>query len=267
MKIVLASSEAVPFAKTGGLADVATALSKALCEAGHAVSLVLPFYPRAGCGQTLPTPEDIGRTLEIRVGHKRVPARLLRTRLEGSGAQVVLIDQPIYFDRDELYGERGRDYDDNCERFCFFSRACVEAIRVLELSPDIIHANDWQTGLVPALVELEHQRTPGLERTATVFTIHNLAFQGQFWHWDMLLTGLDWRHFNWKQMEHNNYLNLLKTGVVFADALTAVSPTYAREIQTREFGCGLEGVLTAHRRKLTGILNGVDTDVWNPASD
>jgi starch synthase len=267
MRVVLASPEAVPYAKTGGLADVATALCKALDRAGHEVTLVIPFYPRSAAVQAAPPPLQAAQPIEIPVGAKRQGGRLLQSKLPKTGVRVVMIDQPVYFDREGLYGENGRDYPDNCERFVFFSRAVMEAVRVLELRPDVIHANDWQTGLLPAVFQVECRWLPGFEETVVVYTIHNLAFQGQFWHWDMELTGLDWKFFNWRQMEHYHHLNLMKTGIVFSDAITTVSPTYAREIQTAEFGCGLEAVLAAHHRKLTGILNGVDDTEWNPRTD
>jgi len=265
----MASSEAVPFSKTGGLADVAASLPKALAELGHEVILVTPYYPQevARANGSLPEIEPLDREVRVTVGHQLVRGKLLRSKLPDSEVVVYLIDQPGYFDRPSLYVDRDRDYRDNCERFVFFSRSVIETIRSLQFQPDIIHANDWQTALLPALVKIELSEQPGFERTATVFTIHNLAFQGQFWHWDMLLTGLDWKYFNWRQMEFFGNLNLLKTGVVFADVITTVSPTYAREIQTPEYGCGLNGVLTSRRDDLVGILNGVDTKVWNPAID
>jgi starch synthase len=138
---------------------------------------------------------------------------------------------------------------------------------MLELRPDLIHVNDWQTGLIPALLKLEYQGAPIFENLASLLTIHNLAYQGSFWHWDMLLTGLDWKHFNWKEMEFYGRLNLLKTGIVFSDAINTVSPTYALEIQTAEHGCGLDGVLRHRGSVLSGILNGIDKEVWNPATD
>ena len=268
MRIVVASSEAAPFSKTGGLADVASSLPKALAQAGHEVFLITPFYPqeRARWSGNLLI-EPTGQTVEVKLAERRVPGRILRSAIPGSSATVFLIDQPAYFDRPGLYQERDRDYRDNSERFIFFSRAVIEAARVLGLRPDIVHANDWQTGLVPAIVRIEASHHADFAHTATVLTIHNLAFQGMFWHWDMLLTGLDWRYFNWQQMEFFGNLNLLKTGIVFADLVTTVSPTYAREIQTPEFGCGLNGVLSSRREDLVGILNGVDMEVWNPAID
>ena len=269
MRIVLASSEAVPFSKTGGLADVATSLPKALSQIGHDVSLITPYYPQVikKNGTDLPAIEQTGLSIRVAVGHNFVEGRILRSTLPGSRVGVYLIEQPIYFDRPGLYVEQDQDYRDNSERFVFFSRAVMEATRTLGLKPDIVHANDWQTGLVPALVDIEYRGRPGFERTASVFTIHNMSFQGQFWHWDMLLTGLDWKYFNWRQMECYGHLNLLKTGISFADLVTTVSPTYSREIQTPEFGCGLNGALSSRHDDLVGILNGVDTEVWNPGTD
>ncbi|MBI1345812.1 glycogen synthase GlgA [bacterium] len=269
MRIVIASSEAVPFSKTGGLADVASSLSKALAEAGHEVWLVTPYYPQelAKLGDRAPKLEPLNLTLPIAVGTHLVTAQVYKTMLPGSNVSTFLIDQPEYFDRPSLYVDRLGDYRDNCERFVFFSRSVIQLAEALHFEPDIIHANDWQTALIPALLQIEGGMRIGLGQTASVFTIHNLAFQGQFWHWDMLLTGLDWKYFNWRQMEFFGNLNLMKTGIIFSDMITTVSPTYAREIQTPEFGCGLNGVLSSRRDVLVGILNGVDTEDWNPAHD
>ncbi len=267
MRIVLASSEAVPFSKTGGLADVSSALAKALRQLGHDVWLIVPHYPKVKTGGPVPEVQQTGRRIEVPVGQQRRTGMLLKSQLPDCDVPVFLIDQADYFHRAELYRESGQDYKDNCARFVFFSRAVLEVARSLELRPDILHAHDWQTGLIPALLAIEGKSTIGFEKTKSVFTIHNMAFQGQFWHWDMLLTGLSWKYFNWKQMEFYDHLNLLKTGIVFADAITTVSPTYAQEIQTSEFGCGLEGVLSSRSANLIGILNGVDTDIWNPETD
>ena len=267
MKIVFASSEVVPFSKTGGLADVAAGLPQALAAAGHDVWLVTPYYPQLLRADRCPPITATGTTIEVQVGPKRVDGTLLRSDLPGGNVSVLLVDQPTYFDRPQPYGENGTDYKDNCERFVFFSRAVLQAAEVFDLAPDVVHANDWQAGLIPALLEIEYRSRPGFDRTASVFTIHNLAFQGQFWHWDMLLTGLDWKYFNWRQMEFYGNLNLLKTGITFAEMVTTVSPTYAREICTPEFGWGLEGVLAGRGDDLVGILNGIDPRVWNPATD
>jgi len=269
MRIVLASSEAVPFSKTGGLADVATALAKALAAAGHDVSLIVPHYPMisAARGVDPETFQPTGLSVDVPVGGKQITGSLLKTSLPDSSVSIYLVDQPAYFARGQLYTENGSDYPDNCERFSFFSRAVLEAARLLDLRPDIIHANDWQTALVPAVLEIEYGDVAGFEETASVITIHNLAFQGQSWHWDMLQTGLDWEYFNWRQLEFFGDLNLLKGGLVFADKITTVSPTYAEEIQTEKFGCGLHGVLENRRDDLVGILNGIDPTIWNPATD
>lgn len=268
MRIVVASSEAVPFSKTGGLADVAAALPKALSQAGHDVSIFVPHYPQIHArNSSAPSLQETGVTLRVGVGQKTVDARVLKSQLPDTKVTVYLIDQPAYFDRPGLYVENDQDYRDNCERFVFFSRAVIEAVERLHLAPHIIHANDWQTGLIPALVAIEMRQLAGYEQQASVFTIHNMAFQGRFWHWDMNLTRLDWKYFNWRQMEFFGHLNLLKTGVSFADMITTVSPTYAHEIQTPENGYGLHGALTSRKDDLVGILNGVDTEIWNPATD
>jgi len=265
VNILVATSEAVPFAKTGGLADVCGALPVELARLGHRAAVILPCYRSVRyCGQPI---EPLGIDFIVPIGSKTVSGHLLASRLPQSDVPVYLVQQDQYFDRDELYLEDGKDYDDNCERFVFFSRAVMEAIRLLELKVDVIHANDWQTGLVPACLKIEYSSLPRYGSTACLFAIHNMGYQGRFWHWDMLLTGLDWKYFNWHQMEYHGKLNLLKTGLVFADAINAVSPQYAQEIQTPEFGCGLEGVLQHRRGELTGILNGVDYSVWNPAVD
>jgi len=265
VNILLATSEAVPFAKTGGLADVCGALPIELARLGHHAAVILPAYRKTRyCCQPI---EPLGIDFIVPIGSRAVTGHLLQSHLPGSDVPVYLVQQDHYFDRDELYGADGKDYVDNCERFVFFCRAVMEAIRLLDLELDVIHANDWQTGLVPAYLKIEYQGVPRYERVATLFTIHNMAYQGQFWHWDMLLTGLDWKYFNWHEMEFFGKLNLLKTGLVFADSISTVSPRYAREIQSSPLGCGLEGVLQIRRDALSGILNGMDATVWNPATD
>lgn len=265
MKILLASSEAVPFAKTGGLADVAGGLSKALTELGHDVTLVIPYHRQQVSPSLLV--ERTSTTISVPIADRLVSAGVCRSRLPGSDVEVLLIDQPQYFDRASLYTAGGEDYSDNCERFVFFSRAVLEAARVCDVRPDILHANDWQTALAPVYLAVEYRNRPEFARTGSVLTIHNIAFQGRYWQWDMRLTGLDWKYFNWQQLEFWGHINLLKGGIVFSDVLTTVSPTYAREICTPEFGYGLEGALQDRGGDLVGILNGVDTSEWDPASD
>jgi starch synthase len=261
----MATSEAVPFAKTGGLADVCGALPGELARLGHQVALIMPAYRQTHfCGQAI---EPLGIDFIVPIGSKMVTGRLLRSTMPGGNVPVYLVEQDQYFDRDELYSIDGKDYIDNCERFVFFSRAVLEAIRLLDLKVDVLHVNDWQTGLAPAYLKIEYHSVPRYERIASLLTIHNMSYQGQFWHWDMLLTGLDWKYFNWRQMEFHGNLNLLKTGMVFADSINTVSPRYAQEIQSGSLGCGLEGVLQYRRNVLSGILNGMDPNDWNPASD
>ena len=265
MNILLATSEAVPFAKTGGLADVCGALPIELARLGHQPAVILPAYRQTRyCGQPI---EPLGIDFIVPIGSKMVTGHLLRSTMPGGQVPVYLVEQDQYFDRDELYSVDGKDYIDNCERFVFFSRAVLEAIRLLDLQVDVLHVNDWQTGLIPAYLKIEYHSVPRYERIASLLTVHNISYQGQFWHWDMLLTGLDWKYFNWRQMEFHGNLNLLKTGMVFADSISTVSPRYAQEIQSSPLGCGLEGVLQYRRDVLSGILNGIDPHEWNPATD
>lgn len=264
VKALIATGEATPLAKTGGLADVCGALPAALREIGHEATLILPAY-RCALKSCLAQPT--GQSVDIPVGNKLVPADYIRTTLPGTDVPVLLVQQDQYFDREGLYGEGDRDYRDNCERFVFFSRAVLEAIRLFDLDIDIIHCNDWQTGLIPVYLQTEYRVARAYERIASLFTIHNLAYQGRFWHWDMLLTGLDWNLFNWRQLEFYGDLNLMKAGIVFADQVSTVSPRYAEEIQDEPFGCGLDGLLLQRRDKLTGILNGIDDTAWSPAID
>ena len=265
MNILLASSEAVPFAKTGGLADVSGALPVELARLGHQAAVIMPAYRQTRyCGQPI---EPLGLEFIVPVGSKMVSGQLSRSFMPGGKVPVYLVHQDQYFDRDQLYGVDGKDYIDNCERFVFFSRAVLEAIRLLDLHVDILHANDWQTGLVPAYLKIIYAAIPHYQKIASVFALHNMAYQGMFWHWDMLLTGLDWKYFNWHQMEFHNNLSLLKTGMVFSDSIVTVSPRYAQEIQSSPLGCGLEGVLQYRRDVLSGILNGIDEVEWNPATD
>ncbi|HLQ43332.1 MAG TPA: glycogen synthase, partial [Planctomycetaceae bacterium] len=233
------------------------------------VTLILPNYSRfvAKCGVTA---EPVGDEFEIPLGDRQVLVRLRRTQLPGSDAAVVLVDQPEIFDRDGLYQDPAskKDYADNAERFIAFSRAALEAVARLQLRPEIVQAHDWQTGLVPALLEGQFRGwVPELQRTAAIMTVHNMAFQGTYSADTMSLTGLGPEFFNWKQMESWGKLNLLKTGIVFADLISTVSPTYSREIQTAEFGHGLDGVLRDRASDLTGILNGIDPHEWSPSAD
>jgi len=266
LHILIASSEVVPFAKTGGLADVAGALPGALARMGHRVSVVTPYYRRTREGGFPVKPAGVD--LRVPVGGQVLPGRVLRGAMPGSKATVYFVDAPELYDRAELYGIPKGDYADNATRFIFFSRAVLELARTLRPAPDVIHANDWQSGLVPVYLKSLYRdvRAAG-EGTGCLFTVHNLAYGGLFWHYDMELTGLPWMLFNWRQLEFHGKLGLLKGGLVFADSINTVSPRYAEEIQTEEFGCGLEGVLAERKADLFGVINGIDYSHWSPEKD
>ena len=284
MHILFASSEATPYSKTGGLADVCSALPKALAQLGDKVSLVTPYYKcvKEYFGYERQPQQLYGKTLKVRVGKEVKEAGVRLTQLDG--VDVYFIEHDAYFDRDGLYNNQGVDHADNCERFCFFSRAVLELIDLLQLDVDIVHANDWQTALVPVLLKAQYksrsqfdgarpqidyseERAQRFEKIKSVLTIHNLRHQGRFWRGAMDLTGLDWSYFTYDKMEFYGQLNLLKSGIVFSDVVTTVSPRYAEEIQTEGFGEKLQGVLQLRSQDLYGILNGVDVDEWNPATD
>lgn len=259
--LLFAVSEVHPLIKTGGLADVAYSLTAALKPHVHELCLVLPAY-RAALAQA----GHLKPLATLHVAGSDDPVRILEGEMPGSGVKVWLIDAPFYFDRDGgPYGDaHGHDWPDNAARFAVFARAIVEIAcgrADIHWQPDVVHCNDWQTGLVAALLALEPARP------ATVFTIHNLAYQGLF-DSDVFQT-LDLPAALWapEALEFHGRVSLLKGGLIFADRLTTVSPTYAREIQTPAFGYGLEGLLTHRARHLTGILNGADYGVWDPAHD
>lgn len=265
MNILFAGSEVAPFAKTGGLADVCGSLPIELARLGHKVAVMMPAYRQVKASGYAAEPLNI--KFDIPIGNKIVRGRLLRGTLPHSEVPIFFVEQDDYYDRAELYRTKGEDYKDNCERYVFFCRAALEAIRLLKLEVDVVHCHDWQTSLIPAYLHVEYLHCHGYENIASLLTIHNLAYQGIFWHWDMLLTGLDWKYFNWHQMEFYGKLNLLKTGLTFADSINTVSHTYAQEIQNDPLGCGLEGVLQQRSEVLSGIVNGVDYEIWDPRTD
>jgi starch synthase len=264
MKVLVASSEIVPFAKTGGLADVTGALPKALRRIGVEADAVLPLYRTVDRNRFRLT--QAGPPVRIPVG-RRVETGIVEEAGEDGGATTYLVRNDRYFDREFLYGTRDGDYVDNCERFAFFCRAVMEWLIHSGRRYDIIHCNDWQTALIPAYVKTLYAGAESVRETATVFTVHNLGYQGIFWNHDLPLTGLPWDIFTPKGLEFYGKVNLLKAGLVFADVLSTVSPTYSREIQTPEYGHGLDGVLAERREDLYGILNGIDYDEWDPSVD
>jgi starch synthase len=264
MKILFASSEVVPFSKTGGLADVAGSLPAAIAARGHEVTIITPRY-----GSVDVAAFDLRRRrsrLAVNVKGKSIQGGLL----EGStpnGVPVLFVDQPAYFDREGIYGSGGQDFPDNDERFAFFSRAVLEACRQVGLEPDVIHCNDWQTGPVPALLQFEYRERPELNGAGTMFTVHNLGYQGQFAPDAVMTLGLGWNLFTPSGLEFFGKVSYLKAGLRFADKLTTVSQTHAKEIQTPAFGHGLEGLLKERAGDLKGILNGVDYQTWDSKND
>ena len=264
LKILLIASEVEPFAKTGGLADVAGALPKALSALGHDVRLLLPKY--RGVERAAGELQPVVPRVTVPMGDRVVEGSLLEGRLTPK-IPVYFLKQNAYYDRPALYGLPEGDFWDNCERFIFLSRGALEALKALGWRPDLIHANDWQTGLLPVYLETLYRDDPFFSGVATLFTIHNMAYQGLFWHYDLPMTGLGWDLFTPAGIEFYGKINFLKGGLVFSDLLTTVSPTYASEIQTPEFGDGLEGVLQERSQDLFGVINGIDTELWDPATD
>ncbi|MDA8120945.1 MAG: glycogen synthase GlgA [Deltaproteobacteria bacterium] len=263
MKVLIASSEIVPFAKTGGLADVTGALSRALRRAGVEADCVLPLY-RAVDRNRFPLAQA-GPSVRVPLGHREEVGTVEETDA-GGGVCAFLVRNDRYFDREFLYGTKDGEYADNCERYTFFCRAIMEWLGRTGRKYDVLHCNDWQTALLPAYGKTLYSHEDAIRETGTVFTIHNLGYQGLFWNHDLPLTGLGWDLFNPQGLEFFGKLNLMKAGLVFADILSTVSPTYSREIQTPEYGHGLDGVLHERREDLYGIINGIDDD-WNPATD
>jgi len=268
MQITFAASEATPFAKTGGLADVVGALPRELVKLGHKVTVFLPFYARVRRGLSAEgegEPRYAIRSLTIPFSNHNRFAGVVDGGVR-DGVQHYFIDCPELFDRKELYGPSGAEYPDNAERFGLFCRAVIEATKQLGV-PDVFHVHDWQAALIPVYLRTTYLADPDLIRAGTVLTIHNAAFQGLFTPSTTEQLLFPWDVFTMDKLEHFDRFNFLKGGVVFADLLTTVSKKYAEEIQTPEFGEQLEGVLHKRAGDLRGILNGVDYALWNPATD
>lgn len=263
MKITFVASECVPFSKTGGLADVVGALPEALAALGHEVDVILPRYRMTQPGPVEPSASNI--TLSLSSGFRF--ASLQRGAVI-KGVQHHLVDCPEVFDREGLYQSKdGQDYPDNPLRFAAFSLAALEGLKRLGTPPDLIHCHDWQTSLVPVYLKRLYAEDPFFSGASTMLTVHNLAYQGLYPASTLNQISLDGSLFNVEGMEFFGRVNYLKGGLVFSDFITTVSRRYAAEIQTAEFGCGLEGVLRSRAGRLEGILNGVDYDAWNPATD
>ena len=262
MRITFAASEGVPFSKTGGLADVVGSLPKAVAAAGHEVEVLLPRYRMTKPGKLLPNCRSI--TLPLANGFHFAS---IQDGGVADGVHTYLVECPEFFDRDQLYMDKGQDYPDNHLRFAAFSLACVEFLKRSANPPDVIHCHDWQTALVPIYLRNLYSGDPFFEKSSVVFTIHNLGYQGLFPPHILPHIGLHAGLFTIDGLEFYGKVNLLKGGILFSDFVTTVSRKYAEEIQTPEFGYGLEGVLRSRADRLQGILNGVDYDAWNPTSD
>ena len=264
LNILIAASEIYPFAKTGGLADACGALAKALRNLGHNVRVVLPKYRCVRDSQydLRKRPERIS----VPVGPHKVEGEIYEGEL-APGVPACFIAQDAYFDRDHLYGPPAGAYYDNAERFIFFSRAVLELCRVTRFRPDIINCNDWQTGLIPVFLKTLFIYDAFFRKTRTVFSIHNLGYQGEFDRTNLTLAHLPFSLFNADGVEFHGDLNFLKSGLVYADLLSTVSETYAREILRPEYAFRLEGVLGKRAANLHGIANGIDYSEWNPTLD
>ncbi len=260
MRVLFVSSEVAPWSKTGGLGDVSGALPAALAARGHEVVVVTPLY--GGVDPAAHRLERLGVTVHAR-GESAV---LLGAAL--GGAKVFLLEHERFFgSRRSPYGDGGSDYPDNAQRFAFLSRAALDVPRALSFEPDIVHLHDWPAALGAWILRHELADRPWARRARAVFTIHNLAYQGVFPKEVIPALGLPWDVFRYEAMEFYDQLNFMKAGLVFSDAVTTVSPTYAREILTPEHGCALDTVLRHRARQLTGILNGIDDVAWDPSRD
>src|SRR5271154_3442501 len=265
MKIVHAASELYPYVKTGGLADAVGALTSTFADRGHEVSVFLPGY-RAVLAHPLAAGAERKLRLKIEMGDQYLSGDVLAFTPK-KNLTIYLICREEFFDRSSPYGNGERDYEDNADRFTFFCKAVVETLRLADLGADIVHAHDWQAALVPLLLREAERRFGVTLAMKTIFTIHNIAYQGLFPASCFSRTNLPDELFSVDGLEYYGQVNLLKGGILFSDRITTVSPRYAREIQTPEFGCGLEGVVQTRAEDLSGLLNGVDDAVWNPAVD
>src|SRR3954468_1126570 len=260
LDILMVTPEARPFAKTGGLADVCGALPLALARLGHRVTIVLPKYR-----QTI-TDRATGEAGQVPFGLHNYAVHFIEQRV-AEGVTAVLIDAPALFDRDGLYGDQHGEFGDNAFRFAVLSRGALEYMRLKARRPSVIHAHDWQAGLAAVYARTALRDDPTIGGVRTVLTIHNLAFQGGFDPKELNWIGLGPDLYTPQLLEYYGRASSLKGGVVFSDVITTVSPTYAREIITPEYGFGFDGILRSRSADLVGILNGIDTEVWNPETD
>ncbi|RLC45126.1 MAG: glycogen synthase GlgA, partial [Candidatus Cloacimonadota bacterium] len=265
MNIILACSEIVPYAKTGGLADVSGALNQELNRLGHNCISIMPFYKVVQ--MTHPRNTKSIAKFSIKIGKKYYPSEIIEGVFPHQNNPIWFVKNDHFYNRLGLYGDDKGDYQDNAIRFIFFCKVILETIKVLDKHIDIIHCNDWQTALVPIFIKTIYSDEPTIKKISTLLTIHNLAYQGLFWKGYFNLLGIDDKYFSPKYLEFYNKINFLKAGILFADKINTVSKKYAEEIQTADYGCGLEGVLKERAKDLTGIINGIDYSIWNPEID
>ncbi len=264
MNIVFATSEMVPFAKTGGLADVCGSLPLALAKRGHKIKVFLPKYKMVDTKRF--SLELIIESVSVLIGEKEVTAKVYGYDYQ-EGVQVLFVENDDFYFRDNLYGTPQGDYSDNDIRFIFFQKVVLETLSLITFKPHIIHCHDWQTGLIPVYLKTIYKDDPFYKQTKTFFTIHNLAYQGLFKSEALPLTGLSKNEYTVDTLEFYGKINFIKGGLIYADVLTTVSERYSKEIQLKEFGCGLNGVLQKRKNSLFGILNGIDPNEWNAETD
>ena len=263
MKVLIASPEVFPFVKTGGLADVTGALPKALKKLGAEVRVILPKHK--GIDESKFPIEYKNLKIACQISQSVVEAEIVESAYDG--VKVYLVEKDEYYYRDYLYSTPDGDYLDNAERFIFFAKSILEAIKATGFVPDILHCNDWETALTPVFLKTVYKDDPVLKNIPTVFTIHNLGYQGIFWHHDMHLLNMGWEYFTPDYLEFFGNINFLKGGIIFSDIISTVSKKYSEEIQTQEFGYGLDGILRTRKKDLFGIINGIDYQDWNPEKD
>jgi starch synthase len=264
LNILFASPEAHPFAKTGGLGDVSSALPLALKRQGHDVRVIIPKY--RSVEQAKRSIKPMGLTVSVPIGPNLKCGELHEGRLNRT-VPIYFVGQKNYFDRDGFYGDAEGEFPDNAERFIFFARSVLEACKALDFQPDIIHCNDWQTGLIPCYLKTIFANDPFFENTRSVYSIHNLGYQGNFNKRYLSMAHLPWNVFTIEGVEFYDCFSFMKAGLVYADRLATVSKTYSKEILTPENGFGMDGVLRHHQSKLSGILNGADYGEWDPQID
>ena len=263
LKVLYVSPEVAPFAKTGGLADVAGSLPTAIKELGHDIRVITPLYKcTMGSGHNL---KPLKKKVSVPIGPKLVEGSVYEGQLKE--VPTYFIRRDSFFNRKHLYGNFRGDYPDNAARFIFFSRAVLETLRTIDFFPDIIHCNDWHCGLLPVYLKTLYKAAPSYFKIATLYTVHNVAYHGSFSDSEFPLTCLPKNVFNPWGIEFWGKLNFLKGGILFSDMINTVSEKYSKEIQTEEYGFGLDGVFRDRKRDLFGILNGVDYHEWNPATD